>query len=444
MRTIRDISFSNVNQALFVLFFLICPIFFYGGEFNFGASTMRINQMQFFQLGCFAMLILLIENLWIALFIVWAVFLYCYYGFTMGGEYVQNIMLGGLLYYITRRLWGKKDLSWMFKSLLWVAGLNLVWMLGQKFGFGDLIYNNPKGGEIIDPVGLMGIKMAIGMFFAMMVPVAMYFRWWLAIPCFIPIYFSQGSTAVAGGVFAFMYVTWFKSRRWFFTLLIPLILVGGLYVYKDSKAGMMIDRARMWKLVTKDALMHPIVGWGLDSFRTKTMIKPFLYWKNARTGYTERGVERMNADGSGTRTFKGGFANEGDALDPWDNPHNEYIGLFYEFGLPAIILLVVIIWEFYSLFSPTRELIALSAILLVTAIVSIGHFPFHLARTAFIPVIAIAMYHNISNEIEKRRKSCHRKRETPFNLFLQASREYMMKLLPWSIKPKQVPGKRTR
>jgi O-antigen ligase len=127
----------------------------------------------------------------------------------------------------------------------------------------------------------------------------------------------------------------------------------------------------MWKYSLREAAIHPIAGWGLDSFRNNTPEKPYTYVKK---GYEDK--ERM-------------------LLLMWDNPHNLYISLIYEWGIFGIILLVgywkqMAVWYYHA--PKSLELVAMAAILIGTFFVSIGHFPFFLSRLAVIIIVIAALF----------------------------------------------------
>jgi len=51
-----------------------------------------------------------------------------------------------------------------------------------------------------------------------------------------------------------------------------------LYIKEDAKANMFGDRVSIWRVATTDIMSHPIMGWGLDSYRRKTTSKQFMYF----------------------------------------------------------------------------------------------------------------------------------------------------------------------
>jgi O-antigen ligase len=162
-------------------------------------------------------------------------------------------------------------------------------------------------------------------------------------------------------------------------------------------------RYKMWKVVLRDAFKHPIMGWGLDSFRNAGTFKPFIYMQNAMTRETKAvslsAIQVYNE--TGVMPPMPGFIKQGDALDIWDNPHNEYIMLFYEFGLVGVILFGLFCSDIVKRFYVTDELIAIIGVFIVFLIISTGQFPFHVVRLGYIFPVLVGAYYKINEEIKQ-------------------------------------------
>ncbi len=397
--TIKDVRLDNVGLKLFLLFLFLCPIF-YDTQKVFHLTSLRINQEQFFQLGaCVLFAVVILENIYLSAFLMWSVCLYAYYGFPpIGGPIVINIFWGCMIYQVSHKLITSDNIEKVFKAILWLAVANIVWLSLQFLNI-DLIFMRDKAYNA-DLVGLMGLKCFMGMFFAICIPILAYFSWPLATLLFIPIYFSESSVAVVGGAIGLLFVVFYHSKKSFITLLAIFALAGSLYVANDTKAGMFDGRFKMWKVVLRDAFKHPVMGWGLDSFRNMGTFKPFLYLQNATTRetkaissetlklYTELGVFPPMPE----------FIQQGQVLDAWDNPHNEYIQLFYEFGSVGILIFLLFCLDVAQLFAPTAELTTLLAVFLVYLIISTGQFPFHVVRLGYLFPVLLGAYYKINEE----------------------------------------------
>jgi O-antigen ligase len=267
-----------------------------------------------------------------------------------------------------------------------------------------------------DPVGIMGIKAVSGVFAAICLPIAMFFSPWLSVLIIPPLALSQCSSGVLAAVVSILFIAWYNSRRTFGLLLVPIVLAGGLFVANDAKMNMMTDRAKLWKLAATDALQHPVVGMGLDSFRNLSNMKPFLYFKDA----TNNNALRMNynrmtggwnkpagydlqyqvrTDNQGKVVFKQDGTPEMEAMvNPWDNPHNEFISILYEFGLVGLLLFGALLWDITRRLYRDPIVITLYAVFLAYLVSSIGQFPFHLARTGYLAAIFLACYYKLTSK----------------------------------------------
>ena len=394
--TINDISFKNINQWLFMSFVVIAPIFFYTNA-SFGQQTMRIVQEQFFLIGTAVLFACIVGNVYISLFVFLSACLYPLFKFECH-TYMMYILIGSILYYVTLKTIDENYILTIFKGLLCVALLNCVWMFMQYSDW-DLIYilrrTRTYSTEYVS--GLMGLKAATGMFLAFCVPLALRFkRWgiWVAFALFFPIYLMECSVAILGAIVAVLFHMWFRNRKLFKILLIVGLIGGSAYAYQDSKTGMFEDRFNLWKIVLRDAFKHPITGWGLDSFRGVSLGKNFMYVKQSG------GLESAKAYLNDSNVFVtlNGFVKPGGRVDPWDNAHNEYIQLFYEFGMFGVLILIAMIRDMVKRFHSRNDtLLALTGFFIVLAIVSISQFPFHLARVGYLIPIMYALYIKVTD-----------------------------------------------
>ena len=132
----------------------------------------------------------------------------------------------------------------------------------------------------------------------------------------------------------------------------------------------------------KDAMIHPVTGWGLDSFANITPQKNWRY-----TNSIGHFKHFMMSDG---RKFEN-VTN----IEWWDNPHNLLISLMFEFGFAAIVILVgyhrFIVLRFQGAIKSPNA-IGLAGFILVFLGVSMGHFPAFLARIVPAIIGAYALY----------------------------------------------------
>ena len=181
---------------------------------------------------------------------------------------------------------------------------------------------------------------------------------------FYPLYLCHTALCLVMGIVGLLFVLWFQIPRvlWISTL-IGLFCLGGFYVSKVDPPRWEI-RNRMWKRVLIDAAKHPISGSGLDSFRNITKNKPYKYM--------ERKLEQKK------RIW----------VEVWDNPHNLYISLFLEFSLVGLLIFGGYLRGLgvkYLRAIKSREVVGLTAFILVFLGISLAHFPLFLA--SFTPIL---------------------------------------------------------
>lgn len=305
------------------------------------------------------------------------------------------------MYEAAYRIINEDNIKMLFYFMIVFALINMAYMILQGFGWELLYQEFGKSGYQPQMLGFMGLKAIMGVLFAISIPFFAFRYPVLSLGLFIPIYVSECSSAMGGAIVAYLWQLWFLSKKWF-CIAVGIMCIGGvIYAYHDSKAGMFTDRFDMWKVALRDAVKKPILGWGPDSFRCVTPDKQFMYVKNVRTQKTFHLDVRDVAEYDHTHKYDmkkyGSFMKEGDTLDPWDNPHNEYIKLFYEFGLPAVLILGFLAYDIKQRFAPLKYLIPLVGFFLSLLVISVGWFPFELARIAIYIPIFLAAYYKLSD-----------------------------------------------
>ena len=398
--TIKDmkLDFKSIGFKVFCLFVFICPIFFDSQHMvNMGETPLRVNQEQFFQLGTLVLFALVfLENIYLSLFLLWSVALYCYYDFpAMSGIMLMNIFWACLLYQVSYKLITKDNLKHVFTAILWLAVANIVFLCMQKTG-NEFIFGR-DGVPTNDLVGLMTLKCFMGMFFAICIPILAYFNWQLSTIFFLPIYFSESSVAVVGAISGFLFTLWFRSKKAFFAFLAIFLIAGTLYVAHDTKAGMFGYRFQVWKLSIRDYLKHPIMGWGIDSYGNYGTFKQFMYFQNVNGEIRSVPLRAWEIQKeTGLFPPMDGFAVKGYGLNPWGHPHNEYISVLFEFGIIGFVIWIFLCRDAWIKFFASKEVIALASILIVFMIISTGQFPFHVVRLGIFAPIMLGAYYKIT------------------------------------------------
>ena len=351
-----------------------------------GISNMRNAQQMILMLAAITLFSFMLKNIWWTLFLCWTVFLYAFFKFEVGGAYLTNIFCGCILYLLIKKAFKKKHIDFFINGVLWFTFANVIFMALQISGF-DFVFDKvfysqgiKQFTENIIPSGFMGHISLMGCLMALSVPLLATRRskWALVgvFGLFVPLYLSYACLCVLMAVLGLLFVLWFKlpKKVWIISVLV-LIIAGSSYFKYVDRPG--TARFGQWKAVLKDNMIHPITGWGLDSFKSFTSYKDFRY---------SAGKEQIfNHPESKKRVY----------VKYWDNPHNLYISLWYEFGLIGLFLFFGYIRQCVLRFKNAIKYpntIALAGFIFVLLGISVGHFPIFLARFS-IPIIgAFALY----------------------------------------------------
>lgn len=404
--TLMQIRPKNVGLWILGALMILLPMQYYFDPV-FGAASLRLTQQQGLQVIAIALFaVFILQNVYLSLFLLWSLFLYAHFAFASPvGTVVLTILGGCLIYEAAYRIVNKDNVKILFYFMIAFALINMIYMIFQGFGW-ELIYKE-FGKVAYQPqmLGFMGLKAIMGVLFAICIPFFAFRFPVLSLGLFIPIYISECSSAMGGAIVAYLWQLWFLSKKWF-CIMVGIMCLGGIaYAYHDSHAGMFTDRFYMWKEVLRDAVKKPMIGWGPDSFRCVTQEKQFMYVKNVRTQKTFKLDVRDVVEYDHTHKYDmkkyGQFMQEGDTLDPWDNPHNEYIKLLFEFGLPSLIILGFLCDDIKVRFNYQNYLtIPIIGFFLSLLVISVGWFPFELARIGFYFPIFLGVYYKLTEGVQ--------------------------------------------
>lgn len=346
---------------------------------------MREVQQAMMTIACMLIFSLLLKNIWLTLFLVWTVFLYILSRFSVGATYFFNIFFGCVLYFVAKVSFKKDEhIDYFIKMVIFFACANMAYMILQSFDLDFYYYlsvTHPTGEHFTREsfrylCGFMAFTANMGVLMALTIPLIATRRFrgalWLSLILFIPLYISKSSICIVGGLMGFLFVAFYKLKRWQWASVIVVgVLLASAYVIKvDIPMGMMGTRPKMWKVVMRDAAKHPVIGHGLDSFRHFTAKSKEKYCENIE------------------KTSKGWH------VTVWDNPHNLLITLAFEFGFLMWILLGGYLRDCLIAFrrsAKDKNTLALAGFVMVFFIVSMAQFPICLAAMAVIIIPGIAM-----------------------------------------------------
>lgn len=399
---IIDLRPKNLYMWVIIAFMIFVPMFYFSDP-RFGVSAMRVSQTQIFQVLSIALCaIFIIQNIYLGSFLLISTISYAYFSFPLpAGVTLLNILGGCLLYEATYRVVNKDNYNMIFQAIIWICLYNLLYATLQINGF-EVLYTEYRQTNYQNGfLGFMGLKAIFGILIAFSAPFIMQSTPYISGLLIIPAVLTESSCAVVSVAFSFLWNIYFTKRRLFYVMLAVLTIGASAYAYKDSGTGMFTDRANMWKVVLQDAVKKPLTGYGMDSFRCVTPDKSFMYVKNVRTLETfrirqEDLIEYQNTKIVPNDKYAGHYV-KGDTLDIWDNPHNEFIQLLYEFGFIPFFILGFMIYDIKRRFEKHSWQIPLISSFIAVAILSIGQFPFHLARVVIYPIIFYAVYCKLSD-----------------------------------------------
>lgn len=398
-------TFDTFNPRNAVKLFITCFIFL--ALWHLQGFDSRESQQFYFSCGIMAIMAFYMRNIWITGFILWTLFIFVESKFTLGQIYISNIFLGSLLYFLTKVSFKREDIDKYLRVFCYFIALNCLFMIFQTLNFDFTamgVYDTKDYGFVklfrsSDPVGFMMFKGAMGMVMALAIPILMTREYKLsflmAVGMFVPLYLSESSIAILAGVTGFLISLYYTHRHWgkfyrfrrmvIVALSILLFLGAVTYLYKKDNADSSLRaRTEVWYLALQDTMVHPIRGWGLDSFRSFTKDKNHIYAIN-------RGANKLG----------------GITANNWDNPHNILVSLPFEWGYPVFVFFIGYIAFLFNRFMRSERLpntVALFSVIIVTLVLSMAQFPLFLARTmAFI--IPLAALYEVETDIYGRNQA---------------------------------------
>ncbi len=201
------LDFKKLPVLIGGIFILLTPIFYNHNVF-FGFASMRVTHEQFLQMSGIVLFAFLIENVWMALFLLWTLYLYYFFNF-QGGSYVFNVLTGCVIYKFFRTFGDDDSIKKFFKFMAWVLFVHIGFMILQRINYDPLFVNMQLkhfvDGKDIGLMGIMGLIAMSGMFLAILLPVIFYFNPIVAALLFYPIYLSQSSAAFIAAIVGYLF-----------------------------------------------------------------------------------------------------------------------------------------------------------------------------------------------------------------------------------------------
>lgn len=300
-----------------------------------------------------------ISNVWIGLFLLYAVLNTVFLSFTPASRItLLNVFLGC---FSLKTIAERVDLD--FKKygyiLLGFVALNIFQMSLQVLNV-DPIFTNVHFDKMpqVDVVGFMGIRFCLGILAAFCLPFVFSISPWHCIALLPLLYFSKASTVIAAFFASFMFLMWFKNRKAFLlmALLLGSAFIGYVFFY-DAPTGQFSKRFEVWLAGMSVFKMKPWFGLGLGSWNDSNFVT-----------MQENGVP-----------------------EKWAWAHNEFLQYLFEQGILGAFILFKYFKNLFSNIKFDDSGRVVFSLILSLSIVSIFHFPFHIGRFAAFSVFILAL-----------------------------------------------------
>ncbi len=226
--------------------------------------------------------------------------------------------------------------------------------------------------------GLMGNSNRLGHYLALSLPFCFIAKWsrWAAIPIIIMLWFGNCVSAIIAGAAGMAYyaikvpMLMPKVKSWLNLLtkktylvmsVVIIVLISLVVVYAMNIHGWHTSfRMPIWKLTLHESIHTPILGHGFDGFY--------------------RNFPRYLQEKTEARSF----------YLPFAHTHNEYLQVFYDYGLVGLILLGwIVIPKLRRKPQNQRELVYKSA-MIALSVSAIAFFPMQFVNTALLGLFILA------------------------------------------------------
>lgn len=343
----------------------------------------------------------------------WVLYLFAARQCSDGWFIVMNLFLTLGVYFTFIRTMTKKDLVFLLNAFKVVLCITAFWVLGQKMGYDPVfkVIDSAHGGvfeHAFDMMGPFGIKSHMGGYVGMTATVFMLSTPFVALFLAPLIVVSVSTGAAMAYVGSILFYLWFRAKKIFYIMLVPILLFGVLFVVKvDNPLGMQNTRFDMWGKVTHDAMFHPILGHGLDSFRNGKIRFYKQCWSDV-TVRAEINDDHYRIEGEMPKFWVDKMAEDKakghriSALDFWDHPHNEYIYILYEFGVVGLVMFFVVVycmWRRFKNAYQSKLLVMSAAMIFGMLLYNMTQFSFHVSRLGHLVPIILGIFF-IESEVE--------------------------------------------
>lgn len=356
-----------VEKIYLYILIAVVPLIIYTIKIdNFQIDQRTIRLTAFYNFAIIA-ISFLEKNLWLRYFLFYCVINWWMHFFMPFGSDVtlNNILSAYLIYIGVKHLIRNKylNIETILKIFCGTTIFQLIWMIVQSLNIDPVFhYVNVYGERLpykIPLVGWSGNPCVLGVSLA--ITSFLFFQYFrikkfpvLFFITLIAALFVRNATTVlcfSGGLL--FYILCKYRNKWIYSasFIIAVLTVLFLIFVKHPN----LDRLPIWQAMVPQILKHPLVGFGLDSFR---MLKVIIH-------------ERV----------------------PVLEAHNDYLQILFELGGIGLILFLgfvgSIFYKFFKFGFSNRQLCIMSG-LIAYLISGLTIFPMHLAQLSFYAVVMLA------------------------------------------------------
>lgn len=390
---IRSFNFK-IDWTL--LFILLLPTFYIMNV------DLREAQTSFFQIAVVLLVAVTHVNRYIGYFLIWVVFQHTVLKLDVDEGQLFNLFLGAVVYHFLVKFSKPSE----FKKYFWVFGwlllINCVWVVRQMYQADPIFSMHDQEVQRIfsDFSGFFGLPAFLGNFGAVVAPLAFYSSFTFLPLAFIAVYYSKSTFSAVALLSGVLFYLWFKKRIVFWVMLVVMGLSCLIYAVKvDYPTGQFDRRLKVWQIIEKLSFRQQFTGHGLGKLKdfyvfeispSHNMIatentgtlKQFFVKEASRTGDNQFISEVIKEnDLSKVRDL---FRKHEMGIEQWAQAHNEFLQVFFETGFIGVLIVIFYIVDLFKRFlkygKKSRVVLALMSAFVGILVVSLGHFPFHLAR----------------------------------------------------------------
>lgn len=367
------LHFITLERSKYII--LIAVALFLGGIIRFPADDLRLEILFLFKLSCVATVAICLwrYNMWLSLFLVFAAFsMICPFYTKVSCAAFENVFYGMVLILSLNIMVDTDNVGLLLNAICLIAFANILFLLLQYFDMDPLFIPVSAGAN--PPTGLMGNRNFVNALLAFCLPAFFRKRWVYFVPIIVLgliMSKSSGGTlaAMAGVIFYFALKK--KNVIKISALILAACVLFILFI--DPPVGSFAKRIEAWHGALPFYKQHWAIGCGLG------------HWKIV---------------------FK---VHELTSKLWWSTAHNEVFQGAFEMGVGFIAILIGYAISAFRKFR--KEALVSATALIIIFLNSLVNFPFHIATTAMVAVIWMAIYDiqtNKNNDVREDNLKCQK------------------------------------